>query len=78
MVNPVAFSLFGVSVYWYGIIIASAIVIGVWLAMRESRRRGIDPENIIDLCLWAVPFAVIGGAPVLCDLHLGYVQERPY
>ena len=61
MVNPVAFSLFGVSVYWYGIIIASAIVIGVWLAMRESRRRGIDPENIIDLCLWAVPFAVIGG-----------------
>lgn len=61
MVNPVAFKLFGISVHWYGIIIASAIMIGVWLAMREAKRRGMEPDTIIDLCLWAVPLAVIGG-----------------
>lgn len=59
MVNPIAFNLFGISVHWYGIIIACAILIGVWLAMRESKRRGIDPDSIIDLCIWAVPLAVI-------------------
>jgi len=61
MVNPVAFNLFGINVHWYGIIIASAILIGVWLAMREAKRRGIEPDTIIDMCLWTVPIAVIGG-----------------
>lgn len=62
MVNPVAFHLAGITVHWYGIIIASAILIGVWLAMREAKRRGIEEsDTIIDLCLWAVPLAVIGG-----------------
>ena len=34
-----AFTLFGRSVYWYGIFIGLAVVIGVWLALREAKRR---------------------------------------
>lgn len=59
MISPIAFSFAGINVHWYGIIIATAILIGVWLAMRETKRRGMDPDMIIDLCLLAVPLAVI-------------------
>mgnify|MGYP002508366628 CR=1 FL=1 len=34
-----AFTLFGRSVYWYGIFIGLAVVIGVWLALREAKRQ---------------------------------------
>ena len=59
MVNPIAFTLFGVSVHWYGVVISAAIIIGVILAMRETKRRGMDPDIIIDLALWVVPLAVV-------------------
>ena len=62
-VEPVAFSfkLFGVqfSIYWYGILIALGIVIGVYLAMKRAKKLGYNQDMIIDLCLIAVPLAVI-------------------
>lgn len=33
-IDPVAFSLGGLEVKWYGIIIASAILIGYWIAQK--------------------------------------------
>lgn len=34
-IDPVAFSLGGLEVKWYGIIIASAILIGYWIAQKK-------------------------------------------
>ncbi len=58
--DPVAFEIFGLSVRWYGILLSSGILAGVLLAYNEAKRKGYDPEYIIDLALWAVPMAVIG------------------
>jgi phosphatidylglycerol:prolipoprotein diacylglycerol transferase len=64
MINNVAFTinLFGVekSIYWYGIIIASAMLIGIWVATYNARRRGFKSEMVLDLALVAVISAVIG------------------
>ncbi len=38
--NPIAFHLGGIEVHWYGIIIASAVLLAVFLATREGSRRG--------------------------------------
>ena len=35
-INPIAFTVGNVSVYWYGILIALAVVIGLLLAMKNS------------------------------------------
>ena len=58
--NPIAFQLGGLEVHWYGIIIASAVLIAVYLAMREAPKRGIKEDHILNLILWALPFALIG------------------
>jgi len=58
--SPVALSLLGFDIRWYGILIASAIVIGTLLAMKEARRVGLNPDLITDLVLWVVPAAMIG------------------
>lgn len=58
--DPVAFTIFGLEVRWYGILISSAVVIGTLLAMKEAKRRGINEDTILDLLLFVLPAAIIG------------------
>ena len=59
-VDPVAFELFGRPVYWYGILIAVSVLVGIYLAMRYAKRLNYDPEMIVDFCLLAIPLGIIG------------------
>lgn len=54
-----AFKVFGMPIYWYGIIIALAFFICVLWAMRDSRKFDLVPETVIDLMLFAAPIAII-------------------
>ena len=57
--DRVAFSLFGKDIYWYGIIIACALVIGVILGVQEAKRRGYRSEMILDFLLIAIPVCIV-------------------
>lgn len=59
-IDNVAFKIFELPVYWYGIIIALAFVVAATLAMRDSEKFGIEPDTIIDVVLFAAPSAIIG------------------
>jgi phosphatidylglycerol---prolipoprotein diacylglyceryl transferase len=43
---------------WYGVLIASAVLIGVNLSMRLAKARQIDPESVADLSIWLVLAAI--------------------
>lgn len=58
--NPVAFEIFGLSVRWYGIIMASGILMGMLVALREAKRLGMDENLILDLVIFAIPAGIIG------------------
>ncbi len=58
-IDPVAFSIGSISIYWYGIIIATALMVSVLLTMKDSSRYGIEQDNVIDLILWAAPISVV-------------------
>ena len=57
---PVSFQLFGLRIYYYGIIIAVALLIGVYYDFKRSRDFGLTEDNILDLVIIAVPLAIIG------------------
>jgi phosphatidylglycerol:prolipoprotein diacylglycerol transferase len=44
----------------YGLLIASAFLVGIWLAQREARRRGQDAERLADLSFWILVAALVG------------------
>jgi phosphatidylglycerol:prolipoprotein diacylglycerol transferase len=44
----------------YGLLIASAFLVGIWLAQREARRRGQDAERLADLAFWILVAALVG------------------
>jgi phosphatidylglycerol:prolipoprotein diacylglycerol transferase len=51
-IDPVPFSLLGIPIRWYGLILIGAIAVAIWLAQREGRRRGIEPEVVSDGLVW--------------------------
>lgn len=59
-IDPVAISLGPVQIYWYGVIMGTAALLGLWLAVHEANRRGMDGELLIDMMIWVIPSAIIG------------------
>ena len=59
-IDPVAFSLFGIDVYWYGIIIITGVIAGLFLARYRAKKNGEDPEIYSDFLLYALISAIIG------------------
>jgi phosphatidylglycerol---prolipoprotein diacylglyceryl transferase len=43
---------------WYGLLIATAVLIGVNLSMRLAKQRNVDPESIADLSIWLILGAI--------------------
>lgn len=54
------FSIGPLYVRFYGIILMLGAVAGAWLATREARRRGHDPEIVWDLLLYLIIGGVVG------------------
>ena len=58
--DRVAFTLFGKDVYWYGVLMAVGIIVAVLLAMREEKRKRLQKDIVIDMCLVIIPAGVVG------------------
>lgn len=57
--DPVAIHI-GHGIYWYGIIIAVGLMVGMLLALKQAKRFGLTEDNVLDIVLWAVPSCIIG------------------
>ena len=54
------FSVFGFEIAFYGCTMATGIIAGYLLAAREAKRTGQNPDDYLDMLLYAVFFAIIG------------------
>ncbi|WP_210365329.1 prolipoprotein diacylglyceryl transferase [Bacillus sp. REN3] len=75
--DPVAFSLGPIQVYWYGIIIGAGIAIALWLAIREGERRGLPKDIFADLMLWAIPISIICARIYYVIFQWDYYSQHP-
>lgn len=63
MTNPSpGFKLFNTGIYirWYGVLMALGILLAVFLALHEAKRKKMHEDTVLDLCLIIIPFGVIG------------------
>lgn len=58
-INPVAFTVFGKPIMWYGIIIAVGFLLAAIYAMKRSKAFGLNEDILIDMLLFATPIAII-------------------
>ena len=55
-----SFYVFGFEIAYYGCTMALGILVGYLLAAREAKRTGQNPEDYLDMLLYAVIFALVG------------------
>ncbi len=67
--NPIAFSIGPLhigtyiigpfSVHWYGLILATAVVVGILISMAMAKKIGLSEDTLLEFFLWVIPIAVI-------------------
>lgn len=58
-VNRVAFRVFGLPIYWYGILIALGLILAILYGIRASKRVNLNQDDLINMILWSVPIAIV-------------------
>ncbi|HEU5394615.1 MAG TPA: prolipoprotein diacylglyceryl transferase, partial [Candidatus Methylomirabilis sp.] len=58
--GAIALQLGPLSVRWYGVLIALAVLVGTTLAQREARRKGLDPEPLMNALVLGIVSALLG------------------
>lgn len=59
-IDPILFSIGHFHLRWYSLIVTTAMLIGVWLAVREASRKGFNSEDVANGALWIVVAGLIG------------------
>lgn len=57
---PKSFSIFGFEIAFYGITMATAILLGILMATWEAKKTGQNPDDYWDMIMYAIVFAIIG------------------
>ncbi len=70
-IHRVAFSIGGLNVYWYGLLIASGLMLAVVFAFRHAVEFGIDTDRLIDV-------VCIGTVMAIICARVYYVVMSPY
>ena len=62
----------------YALCILAGIVVATWLTRRRWAAAGRDPDQILDIVFWAVPFGIVGGRlyHVISDPELYFAAGR--
>jgi phosphatidylglycerol---prolipoprotein diacylglyceryl transferase len=57
--HPILFQLGSLTIYTYGVLVATGVVVGLWYARRQAPRAGLDPEKTWNMGIYAVLMALL-------------------
>lgn len=75
--DRVAFTIFGIDVMWYGVLIATGMLIGIALAIREAKRVGISEDDVLNIAIIAIPVAIICARLYYVIFSWDYYSQNP-
>jgi phosphatidylglycerol:prolipoprotein diacylglycerol transferase len=67
-----------VSIRWYGVLIASSMALGLWLATREAARRGESADDLLKAAELALIGGLVGARLYYVLFNLDYYQTQPW
>ena len=70
-INRVAFTIGGINIYWYGVLIACGLLLAIFFGFRHCLESGIDPDAMVDV-------VVIGTVLGILSARAYYVAMSPY
>ena len=75
--HPVLIHLGPFTLYTYGLLVATGVLLGLWLARRQAARAGLDAERVWNLGIYMVLAALVGAKLWLVVADWGYYLGHP-
>jgi len=76
-ISQVAFSLFGIDIYWYAVFIVSSIVLAFILYKMRDGLYSIKYDDVLDLALITIPIAFVSARLYFVLFKLDYYLDNP-
>jgi phosphatidylglycerol:prolipoprotein diacylglycerol transferase len=76
-VYPELLSLGPITLYTYGVLLASSYLLGLWLAMRRARAWGLDANRVLDLGIYIIIAALVGAKLLLLIVDFDQFRRAP-
>jgi len=75
--GAIALQIGPLAIRWYGLLIATGVLLGTTLAHREAIRRGIDPDRLLNAIVVAVLVALLGARLYYVLFNWDYYAANP-
>ncbi len=75
--HPVLIELGPITLHSYGVLVATGILLALWLARRQAPRMGLDPDQVWNLGIYMVLGGLVGAKLWYILENTGYYTENP-
>jgi phosphatidylglycerol:prolipoprotein diacylglycerol transferase len=75
--GAIAFQVGPFVIRWYGILMATAIVVGLWLGHRQARREGLPADDFISVAQWSILAGLVGARLYEVIFNWDYYGQYP-
>jgi len=77
-INPPSyFTVFGMDIYLYGVMIGLGFILGILFCAKKSSRLGIKEDDVYDLVIWLIPLSILGARLYYVAFRLEYYLAHP-
>jgi len=74
---PKLLELGPISIYTYGVLLASAYLTGLWYATARAKARGLNPDQVMDLGIYIIISALVGAKLLLVVVEFDHFRQDP-
>ena len=74
---PKLFDLGPFTVYTYGVLLAASYLLGLWLAVKRGKARGLDANRVLDLGIYIIIAALVGAKLLLLVVDFDQYKSNP-
>ncbi len=75
--GAIAFQLGPITVRWYGILMATAILLGLWLAHRQALAEKLPADALLRAAQWAIVAGLLGARAYEVVFNWDYYGQHP-
>jgi phosphatidylglycerol---prolipoprotein diacylglyceryl transferase len=75
--HPILFELGPFTVYSYGVLLASAYLLALYLTVRRARAAGLDGDRVLDLGIYIIVSALVGAKLLLLVVDFDAFRRNP-
>ena len=74
---PYSFNLFGLEIYFYGVIIALGFILAALYCAKRAKEFGLSSDELYELVIWLIPTCIIGARVYYVLFKLDYFIANP-